>query len=220
MADGEAGSRKLLNAEEFQQGLAKLDTEMGKDPILSAFAPIKIITAGGFVAVSYLKSRKSTDDIDYLLDPEWAQDEDIKRPLRGAMEKVAHLLHLNKNWINEDMALFVTRNSREYLFRKAEEQNIILWEGTNLCVMAAPMEWALERKLRRIHHADRGRKTSHDMQDAIAMLKHLRDKNGGPLDRTYIAGMNVNAFDVLPDATTMDRVEAEYQRTFNEKIFR
>ncbi|WEW59073.1 hypothetical protein PRK78_004542 [Emydomyces testavorans] len=220
MADGDATGRKLLNADEFHQGLEKLDMEMGKDPILSAFAPIKLITAGGFVAVSYLKSRESTDDIDYLLDPEWAQDEDIKQPLRTAMEKVAHLLHLNKNWINEDMALFVTRRSREYLFRRAEEQNIILWQGTNLCIMAAPMEWALERKLRRIHHADRGRKTSHDMQDALAMLKHLRDKNGGPLDRNDIASMNLNTFEVLPDETTMNRVDAEYQKRFNETIFR
>ncbi|EEP76764.1 conserved hypothetical protein [Uncinocarpus reesii 1704] len=135
------------------------------------------------------------------------------------MEKVAQILHWNKNWINEDMALFVTRSSRVHLFRKAEEQNIVLWQGVNLCVLAAPMEWALERKLRRIHHTDRGRKTSHDMHDAIAMLKHLRDKNGGPLDKNYIAGMNLNTFDVLPDDTTMSRVEAEYQQTFNEKIF-
>lgn len=192
---------------------------MGKDPFLMAFAPIKIITAGGFVAVSYLKSRDSTDDIDYLLDPEWAQDEDIKKPLREAMDKVARLLHFNKNWINEDIALFVTQDSRKRLFRKAEEQNIVLWEGTNLCVLAAPMEWALERKLRRIHHADRGRKTAFDMRDAVALLKVLRDKNGGPLNRRHISDMNVNSFDVIPDDHTMSRVNAEYRKVFGEEIF-
>ena len=37
---------------------------MGENPWLIAFAPIRLITAGGFVAVSYLKNRESTGDLD------------------------------------------------------------------------------------------------------------------------------------------------------------
>ncbi|KAI2069825.1 hypothetical protein LOZ37_005200 [Ophidiomyces ophidiicola] len=213
---GDGGERRLLSAGDFQEGLEKLDVEMGKDPILAAFAPIQLIAAGGFVAVWYLKSRASTDDLDYLLEPEWAYDEDIKRPLRRAMVTVARALRLHRHWINEDMALFVTRRAREQLFRRADEQDIVLWRGNYLCVKAVPMEWALESKLRRIHHADRG----HDLEDAVAILKHLRDRHGGPLDKKYIAGMNLNTFDVLPDDTTMSRVDAEYRKAYGEAIFK
>jgi hypothetical protein len=193
---------------------------MGKDPYIAAFAPIRIIAAGGFVAVSYLKSRESTADIDYLLDPEWAQDRDIKVPLREAMAKVAEQLQFSEDWINEDLSLFVTRSAREYLFKTAEEQNILLWEGANLRVLAAPLEWVLERKLRRLHTGTRGQKAEYDMQDCIAVLKCLRDRNEGPLDRNYVASLNVNSFDVVPDLATIERVRAEYRKKFNEEIFK
>jgi len=213
------GRTGLLNLEDFHRGLETLDTEMGKDPYIAAFAPIKIIAAGGFVSVSYLKSRESTGDIDYLLEPEWAQDWEIKKPLQEAMARAAEQLQFGEDWINEDLSLFVTTAAREYLFKTAEEQNIILWEGTNLRVMAAPLEWVLERKLRRIHTGTRGQKAEYDMQDCIAVLKHLRDRNGGLLDRNFIANLNVNSFDVTPDSATMGRVNVEYRKKFNEEIF-
>ncbi|KAI9733949.1 MAG: hypothetical protein M1834_002605 [Cirrosporium novae-zelandiae] len=212
-------NKELLNAADFQNGLEALDIEIGKDAFLYAFSPIRIITAGGFLAVSFLKSRDATGDIDYLLDPEWAQDNDIKEPLHEAIQKVGRKLQFNDQWINEDLALFITKTSRVELFEQALEQNIILWEGPNLHVLAAPLEWALERKLRRIYSADRGRKAEFDLHDAIAILKHLRDKQNGPLDSNYIRRMNANKFDVLPDSATMDRVATAYQRKYSEKIF-
>lgn len=200
-------------------GLETLDAEMGINPYLSAFGPIKLITAGGFLAVSYLGSRKTTGDLDYLLDPKWAHDSDIKNPLREAMGRVGERLQFNNDWINEDIALFVTKESREYLFREAQKQQIVLWEGPNLMVLAAPMEWALERKLRRIHAGNRDRKAEFDLQDALAILKFMRDKKG-PLDKEYIRRLNVNSFDMTPDNATMDRVAAAYRNEFDEEVFR
>lgn len=201
-------------------GLEALDDEITKDGWLTAFAPFTLLAAGGFLAVSYLKSRESTDDLDYLLEPQWAQDNDIKRPLREAMERVGAQMQFNDKWINEDMALFVTKESREYLFEEAHKQNIVLWQSPNVLVLAAPMEWALERKLRRLHAADRGRKAEFDLQDALALLKYLKDKSNGPLDREHIRNLNVNTFDVLPDFATMDRVAAAYRKKYNEEVFR
>lgn len=202
-------------------GLEALDTEIENDPWLAAFAPLTLIAAGGFVAVTYLQSRESTGDLDYLLEPQWAQDDDIKKPLREVMNKVGSQMKFNEEWINEDLALFVTKESRVSLFEEAQKQNIILWQGRNLLVLAAPMEWALERKLRRIHAADRGRKSELDLGDALAMLKHLKDRNKGlQLDREYIRGLNVNSFDVIPDSATMDFVAAAYREKFNEEIFK
>ena len=111
-----------------------------------AFAPITMVAAGGGVlAVMHLNSRAATGDLDFLLDPEWAFDDDIRSPLNEAIQKVARNLVFNKQWANEDMAVLVTSSARRLLFTEAEKQNVVLFDGKNIRVLAAPIEWALER---------------------------------------------------------------------------
>lgn len=100
-----------------KQGLAALDVEMSQDPWIIAFAPIRMITAGGFLAVSYLKDRECTGDIDYLIDPEFAGDEVIKKSLREAISRVSKRLDYRPDWINDDMAVFVTSAARQTLLQ-------------------------------------------------------------------------------------------------------
>ncbi|RAK77238.1 uncharacterized protein BO72DRAFT_107781 [Aspergillus fijiensis CBS 313.89] len=202
------------------QGLTALDREVGSDEFIVAFAPIRPIAAGGFLAVTYLRSRESTGDIDYLRDLEFAGDQHIQVPLQKAIRSVARQKGFTNKWINEDMAIFVTKKARQTLFEEAEKQNIVLFSGENLEVLAAPLEWALERKLRRIHAADRGRKAECDMEDALALLKALKLRNKGPLDQESVRRMNMNGFDVLPSYETMQRVSREYQQKYNEDIFK
>lgn len=212
--------KELLNAKEFQDGLAELDREMGSNAWLVAFAPIRILTAGGFLAVSYLKNRDSTGDLDYLMEPEYVGDEDIQRALDTAVRNVALRLRYHGEWMNDAMSIFVTKKSRQVLFERALREGLTLFKGEHLEVLAAPIEWALERKLRRIHGARTDRKVELDMADAVAILKHLRTRNNGPLDLESIRTMNVNGFDVLPDYGTMQKVAEEYRREYNEEIFR
>ncbi|GAD96275.1 hypothetical protein PVAR5_4925 [Paecilomyces variotii No. 5] len=213
--------KKYLDEKDFQEGsLAVLDREIGLNEFIVAFAPIRVMAAGGFLAVSYLKNRESTGDIDYMVEPEFAGDQHIQTPLKTAIQAVARRLNYNKDWANERGAIFVTKEARQILFERAEKQGITLFEGENLEVLAAPLEWALERKLRRIYGADRGRKAEYDMTDALALLKALRTRNNGPLDEESIRTMNVNGFDVLPNYETMQRVAREYRHKYNEDIFR
>lgn len=192
---------------------------MGQDVWLIAFAPIRIISAGGFLAVTYLQNRESTGDVDYLIEPSLAGDKEVQGALHEAVRSVARKLEFNKDWFNEAMAIFVTQKTRQTLFEQAEKQGIILFKGENLEILAAPIEWALERKLRRIHTGNRDRKAEIDMADAIAILKHLRTKNNRPLDLESVRTMNANGFDVLPDHRTMRQVADEYRRVHNEEIF-
>lgn len=187
--------------------------------MITAFAPINVMVGGGFLAVTYLKNRKTTEDLDYILDPEWAHDEDIKGPIRSAISEVAKQHKYFADWANEDAALFVADNSRKLLMDDAIKQNIVLWSGENVRILAAPVEWALERKLRRIYIAGRGRKAELDMSDAVAMLKFLCDKKGDKIDLEYYRTLNINGFDVLPDYETMQRVADEYKAKYDEDIF-
>ncbi|KAJ5325760.1 uncharacterized protein N7506_008862 [Penicillium brevicompactum] len=211
--------KEYLEAEDFAKGLAELDKEMSQNPWIVAFAPIELITAGGFLAVSYLKNRESTGDIDFLFDSEFSGDRDIHKAFRECALAVAKRLGYNRKWINTSMSIFVTAKTRQELFNQADQQNIVLYEGESLKIRAAPIEWALERKLRRIHAADRDRKAEFDLSDAVAMLKYMREQNDGPLEEEAIRTMNMNGFDVIPDHRTMKRVADEYRRTYGEDVF-
>ncbi|KAB8264868.1 hypothetical protein BDV32DRAFT_61776 [Aspergillus pseudonomiae] len=200
-------------------GLRLLDSKLAAIPIIVAFAPIKVIAAGGFFAVAHLKNRQTTKDLDYLLEPDWANDNDIKQSLREAIVQVADELGYPQNWANDDVALFVTKQARHLLMSLALKQNIVLWSGNQITVLSAPVEWALERKLRRIYAADRGRKAELDLSDALAMLNLLKNDKGGKLDMEYYRTLNINGFDVVPDHETMQRVSAAYKAKYNEEIF-
>lgn len=78
-----------------------------------------LITAGRFVAVSYLKNRDSTGDLYFLVDPEFAGDKDIEGALRDVVLDVAERLSYNDEWVNDDMAIFVTKKTRQALFEQA-----------------------------------------------------------------------------------------------------
>lgn len=192
---------------------------MGNNAWLVAFAPIRVLTAGGFLAVTYLKNRDSTGDLDYLIEPEYVGDQEIQRALDDAVRNVALRLRYNDEWMNDAMSIFVTRKARQDLFERALRDGVTLFKGEHLEVLAAPIEWALERKLRRIHGTSRDRKAESDMSDAVAILKYLRTRNNGPLDLESIRTMNVNGFDILPDEGTMQKVADEYRRVYNEEIF-
>ncbi|KAL4872746.1 hypothetical protein BDV12DRAFT_161447 [Aspergillus spectabilis] len=208
-----------LDANAFKRALQTLDEELGKFDFIVAFAPIKLITAGGFLAVNYLKNRDTTKDLNYLLDPEWATDEDIKKPLEQAISRVSESLQISKQWANEDMALYVTKETRIHLFRKALKQDIILFKGDNLVILAAPIKWALKRKIRWMFAPGRDRKVEVDMSDLLAMLKWIRDQKGGPLNREHLRTQSVNSFDVVPDAAGMEQIAAAYREKYKDEIF-
>lgn len=118
------------------------------------------------------------------------------------------------------MAIFVTAKARNVLFQQAEKQNITLFKGENLEILAVPIEWALERKLRRIHTGSRGPKGEADISDAVACLKHLRDRNKGLLEMESTRTMNLNGFDILPDHITREKIAKAYRDKHNEEIFK
>ncbi|KAK2768201.1 hypothetical protein FQN54_000053 [Arachnomyces sp. PD_36] len=210
---------RKFTVEEFQQALQTLDDRLGENPFVVAFAPIRIISPGGFAAISYFKNRATTEDIDFIIDPEWSRDEDIEPYIRKTAKAVGNDLGFGVKWINDDVSLFVSRDAKKELFEKALAQNIVLWGGQNLTVLAAPLEWGLETKLRRLHTKPDHPKAATDLGDVMVILRLLRDKKGGKLDREQIRTMNTNGFDSLPGFHTMELVAEEYKKKFGEDIF-
>ncbi|EDN10886.1 predicted protein [Histoplasma mississippiense (nom. inval.)] len=72
---------------------------------------------------------KQIDADDFRKEPQWADDEDIKEPLRNAVSSTGKALDFVDGWANDDMAFFISYRSRQLLFEEAKKQNIVLWEG-------------------------------------------------------------------------------------------
>lgn len=120
--------------------------------------------------------------------------------------------------MNDGLKIWASPTTCEAIFSKAYEQNIILFDGQSLKVWAAPLEWALERKLRRIAYSKRGDKNV-DMEDTLALFKHFRKANGGPLDMEYFRKLNMNGFDLMPEPHHMEKVATNYRDMYNEDLF-
>ncbi|KFX95822.1 hypothetical protein O988_05618 [Pseudogymnoascus sp. VKM F-3808] len=212
--------KQQLSAQDFWQGLELLDAEFEKSELLSALAPIRIMSTGGFLAIAYFKNRESTVDLDYFLDPELFDNEDVKYDIRTAAEAVASQLVFPPSWFNDEMTIFASRSIRPKLFQDSLDQDIVLWQGKRLKVYAVEFEWALERKIRRLTHDSAGRSYSSDLSDAVSILHLLVERNGDqPLDRDHIRQLNRNGFEVLPDERTLDVIAHIYRQTYNKDVF-
>lgn len=191
----------------------ELDNEVGKSELLMSVEPIRLMCAGGCVAVKYFQVRSSTKDVDYLLDPNIDAAEDYRNALLGAIRNVANKCGLLFDWMNDELKLFISRPKRLNLFLQSIEQNIVIYHGTNIIVYAADLEWSLERKLRRIEVAGRNARPE-DLSDAVAIVRGLKN-SGPPLSVDYLSSLNYNGFEpVLGKGIEM--AKEEYERVHGE----
>lgn len=164
--------------------------------MIYAFSPITMFSPGGYLAVAYFQNRLTAEDIDVIIDPEYASDTELLDKVRTAMVKVGRDLGFGNKWRNDSVALFLTQPARKSLFDEAEKQNIVLQSGENLRMLAAPLEWGLETKLRRLSTKPHHKKVTIDIEDVLVILNALIDQNNGPLERNTIQRLNRNGFDL------------------------
>lgn len=178
-------------------------------------APIRLMSVGGSMAVCLLKNRESSWDIDCMLDPNVAAVEEFADDFKAAVQRVSDIAEFEEGWLNRDLETFIHRPKRMALFLESVEQNIVIYPGVNLCVYAGKLEWALERKVRRIAHTRRAEQGKDvDMRDAAALIKQIVEKTGQPLTYDYVRGLNYNGFDLPPTEDALYRVARFYEHTY------
>lgn len=182
------GSRTTIAYLLLDLAFGALDAEVGKSELLTSLAPVRLTCAGGCVAVKYFQLRSATKDVDCLLDPNIDAVEDYRNDFLDAVRKAADKCGLMGDWMNDEVKLFISRPKRLDLFLQSVEQHIVIYDGTNIVVYVANLEWMLERKLRRVEGAGRNAREQ-DLSDAVAMVRAL--KNGGPpLGVDYLSRLN------------------------------
>ncbi|KAI1438358.1 hypothetical protein GGR50DRAFT_425119 [Xylaria sp. CBS 124048] len=208
------GLKSQLTGEDIDRALTALDEEFGKSELLMSLAPIRFMVSGGMLAVQYFRLRTITEDVDCLTDPNVDTADIYRDEIALAVVRVAEQLGLERSWFNDELKIFIQMDKRLDLFLQSIDQDIVIFQGSNLVVYAAAMEWQLERKLRRIATGTNKREQAKDISDAVALVRHLKG-NGPPLSRKYVEGLNYNGWE-LSMSRGIDRVRDEYASVYGE----
>lgn len=190
-----------------------LDEGIGNSDLLLAVAPIRFITVGGMLAVSVLGNRATTKDIDFLLDPNVDAVKEYRDEVMRVIQDVAIAGNFSEDWMNDDFQIFVGRSKRPTLFMQSIEQGVIAYQGRNLLVYAGRIDFALERKLRRISDpSDRARDL--DLSDAITLVHWLKGEGGHPLSFEFVQGLDENQMGMRIRREGIERAAREYIKVY------
>jgi hypothetical protein len=214
---GNGGGVEPLTDDEMVKALSYLNDEIGTNELLMSVAPLRLISVGGALAVRVCRNRDSTWDIDCLLDPNVAAADDYIDEFHLAVARVARAHGYGRDWLNHEVELFVGRERRMTLFLESVEQNIPIFSGANIVIYAGRLDWALERKVRRLAHStERKIRKPVDLPDAAALIRLMRDNGAPELSWEYVRALNFNGFDIPPTDEAIQQVADYYLRTYGE----
>lgn len=190
-----------------------LDEGIGHSDLLLAVAPIRFITVGGMLAVSVFGNRDATKDIDFLLDPNVDAVQEYRDEVMRVIRDVAIAGNFSEDWMNDDFQIFVGRSKRPALFMQSVEQGVIAYQGRNLLVYAGRLDFALERKLRRISDpTDRARDL--DLSDAITLVHWIKGDGGPPLSFEFVQKLDENQMGMPIRREGIERAAKEYVKIY------
>lgn len=155
-------------------------------------------------------NRETTTDIDVLIDPSVDADGDYRTTVLEAINAVSKAHGFAEDWLNDQLRIFVKDDLRMLLFLESIQQNVLVYAGENLQIYAARLDFALERKLRRIAQRQGNRNIDHDVSDALAIVHHMVSNDGGPLSKEECVGLDENGFGLLIDEAAVDLVAERY----------
>ena len=92
---------------------------------------------------SFLRNRKSTEDLDYFLNQNTyaGQFDQVQSELATFIEIVADKLKFDKHWCNDNVKVFLSLlPDPEQLFRESKAQNVVLYRDNSLVLYAFKFE--------------------------------------------------------------------------------
>lgn len=187
-----------------------MDVEFGKSDLLTAIAPIRLISIGGFLAVKLFKNRDSTVDIDVLIDPNVDAVPEYRDEVWRSIRRVSKTHGFVHDWVNDQLRIFLRNDLRENLFLESIRQNVLIYAGKNLEIYAGRLDFALERKLRRVAQRSGNRNLEFDLSDALAIIDYLVSEKGHPLAVNYCMGLDENGFGLGVERSDVEMVAARY----------
>ena len=198
-----------------------LDNIMGTSDLLMSVAPIRIMVTGGVVAVVHLHTRSTTEDLDFILDPNVDAAQEYREEFFQAVKTTTAVVEgLPTGWLNDHMRVFIRPDKREELFLSSVEQDLVIYRGGNLVAYATRLDWALETKLGRIETlSTEDGKRAIDISDAVELIRLMIESKGGgdnvnkPISTQYLRSLNFNNYKVQ----SIDQAIAAVTEAYKEK---
>lgn len=177
-------------------------------------APLRFLSLGGMLAVKVFQNRESTRDIDVLIDPNVDAVSEYRQEIFRVFSVVAERGRYDEHWCNDELRLFIGRERRLDLFFESINQGLVVYEGQNLIIWAGVLEFALERKLRRLNDETR-RVRDTDISDSIALVHAMRRDH--PLSVQYVRSLDRNRMGLIVGDRSIAEVANEYIRKYQQQ---
>ncbi|KHN95250.1 uncharacterized protein MAM_06961 [Metarhizium album ARSEF 1941] len=205
---------RMLTKNDIMDGLSELDVAFEAAELLMSVTPIRFVTIGGMLAVSLFQNRMVTKDIDFLLDPNIDAVVEYRDEVLRVIQGVARMRGFNSDWMNDELKIFIQSSNRLNLFLQSVEQGIIVYQGQNLIVYAGRLDFALERKLRRVDERSSNRSRELDLSDAVTLVHYIKG-DGHPLSWKYVQGLDENGLGVKVGDAAIQATAIEYVRVYS-----
>ena len=177
-----SGHEADLTANNLEQALGMMAAY-----IRSRGRHIRLVVVGGVVSTMLLRTRESTQDIDFFSDQISKKDTEILRQASSHVRGQITDPRLGEGWFNNRTILFIPADIRKVLAREGVEQNAVVFEASGLTLLSAPFAYQFCSKVHRI--AGGGGKL-YDSSDAADYLHEY-------LRRQHLATIGASEIDQL-----------------------
>ncbi|KAL8402564.1 hypothetical protein RB596_009078 [Gaeumannomyces avenae] len=183
-----------FSREQIETGLRWLDRAIEQSEVLDGVLPINLVSYGGVLSVCLFDIRPATKDVDVLLPPNIRDAQPCLNEFKRLVASVADDLGYMRDWVNDDLRLFVPTDHRLRLLQDSIEQGVTVFEGSSLVIWAGVWEFGLESKLHRIGQNSGNTKTAKrrreaDISDAVELVHRMRGHSANPLDKAWVMGL-------------------------------
>lgn len=156
-------------------------------------------------------------DIDVLVDPNIDAVDEYREEVWGKIRQISKDHGFMRDWVNDELQIFIRKDTRMNLFLESIEQNVLIYRGENLEIYAGRLDFALERKLRRVQQKLGNRDLESDLSDTMAIIHYLVSESGHPLRMEYCMGLDQNGFGLGISRAGMDMVAVRYLAKYGEQ---
>lgn len=178
---------------------------------------LSVIAVGGAVNTLYLRSRATTHDVD-VFGSDFGNGPRIL--LDEAMHDAQqHIPALGTDWLNTETQMWMPGPMHDELTRMARQQNVHVFHGHGLTILAAPWAYAFTAKIHRILlGGDQAR--PYDLPDAVTYIhQYIQSHGNRPVPVATVLGWARHWRHEVTEDILRNRVNLEYRRRYGRNAF-
>jgi hypothetical protein len=178
---------------------------------------LSVVAVGGAVNTLYLRSRATTHDVD-VFGSDFGNQSRILLD-QAMLDAQQHIPALGTDWLNTEVQIWMPGPMHSELTQMARQQNVQVYHGQGLTILAAPWQYAFTSKISRILlGGDQVR--PYDLPDAVTYIhEYIRSHGNRPVPITTVLGWARRWSHEITEDILRNRVNPEYMRRYGRDAF-